>query len=196
MENLLELEIKFKEKRIETLARDIAQTENCIKGAFTFLDFYHAKSLLDKSLNKCMKQIEHTHNKKLYKLGINFKCNSNFCPDDIIFNLSDYNLTKKEKAILALGLDFKLPCFKPSFTQMFLPFEKLCKYLKYTSTNNVNFEKCCFALKTLVHNAYSSLKKTNTWFPFFKKSDLLLLKNLGSNKNCLQPGQGKRHCHS
>ena len=192
-ESLLNLEIKFKQKRIKTLSSDLNRTENCIKETLSWLDFCHIKVIIGKILNKYYIQIERIHNKKLYKLGINFKSSSSINPDDIIFNFSDYALTKREKAMLSLGLDFKLPCFRPNFTQMFLPFEKLCKYLKYSTNNSDTFEGCCIALRNLVHGTYLSSKNKNTWFPFFKKSDLLILKKLGENKNLIvcRPDKGK-----
>ena len=75
------------------------------------------------------------------KLGF---INPNFIThDQVIFNLFSYSLTDRGKMLLSLGLDFKLPFFKPNFIQFYLPMEKLAKFVKFSNNDSNTFLNFC-----------------------------------------------------
>ncbi len=112
------------------------------------------------------------HNNKLNELQIqqpNFRFIYN-----VIFNFSLYNLSKKEKFLLSIGIDFCHPCFKPIFSQFFLPFGQLSQCIKTVrdSSSFYTFRKLC---STVVYKSFHSLLNPNL-YPFLKTKDLLTLK--------------------
>ena len=129
------------------------------------------------------------HERKLLKLGVHLP---NFLnPKDVIFNLSSHVLSKREEFLLSLGLDFCLPNFKPSFTKFFLSFEVFFNTIRQLPSH-VDMESARQSVQAIAHKTYNSLKTTN-WFPFFKKSDFLVLKKLSSNRDLIicRPDKGK-----
>ncbi len=107
---------------------DSLQLELAFKQALSFLDCIYFKSKLHTYIRKFSDNVSAVHNNKLNRLLIQ-QPNFRFI-DNVIFNFSSYNLSKKEKILLSLGLDFCLPCFKPNFSQFFLPFEQLAQCIK------------------------------------------------------------------
>ena len=189
VDTLLDNEIKYKDKQFNSLCKSNCLHMTKLKNSISYLDFNHIKIVLEKAVNKCHNYVVATHTKKLRNLGISpFKF---MTPSDVIFNLSDYVLTDKEKSLLALGLDFKLPCFKPNFVQYFLPFEKLAKYIKLSNLEPKAFDYFRLSLKNLAYQTWFSLSKN--WFPFFNKDDFTILKKLAQNKNLVicKPDKGR-----
>ena len=190
---LLDTEINFKSKRIKLLSSKTEQLNKCLKSTLSFLTFNRAKVQIQTNLESFCNQVQNTHGRKLNYLGISpYKF---MTPNDVIFNFSDYKLTDKEKALLALGLDFKLPCFRPNFVQFFLSMEKLARSLKsLTQVNADNFEQCQLSLKNLSYSTWTSITSSSkNWFPFFKKEDLDIIKKLAKNNNIVicKPDKGK-----
>ena len=157
IETLLDNEIKYKDKHFKSVTNAHSLQMTNLKNSVSYLDFNHFKITLDKTVKNYSKTVMATHSRKLGKLGISpFRF---MTPDNVIFNLSDYTLSDKEKTLLALGLDFKLPCFKPNFVQYFLPFEKLAKYVKFNNLEPKNFEFFKLSLKNLAYKTWFSLSK-------------------------------------
>ena len=112
-------------------------------------------------------------------------------PKGVIFNFSDYNLSKKEEFLLSLGLDFCLPNYRPSFAKFFLPFELFFNSLQHLPSH-LSIETAQQSIQNIAHKAYSACKKTS-WFPFFKYSDYQILKRLSKIKDLVicRPDKGK-----
>ena len=132
--------------------------------------------------------VQGTHEKKLSKLGIGIP---NFSNDNkTVFNLSDYLLTKREEFLLSLGLDFGLPCFKPSYNQFYGSLESIfSRLLKLQLCNDVvNFRT---QMQVLAQKTYNNLK--TGWAPFFSRKDLDILKSLSKREGLVisKPDKGK-----
>jgi hypothetical protein len=187
---LLDIEINHKGKRTKTLNNDRASIDNDIKSILSYIDYNHTKCKLLKKLDIYKTKVERTHNSKLRKLGLDQP--KFLTPDDVIFNYSNHILTDKEKHLLTLGLDFKLPIFKPNFVQLFLPFEKFARSIQYSNSDKSIFPIFRKCLQGLIYKTFTA-SHTETWFPFFKKEDLNILKSLGKNKDIVicRPDKGK-----
>ena len=110
--------------------------------------------------------------------------------DQTISNFSSYQLSNKEKFLLSLGLDFCLPCSRPSYTRFFLAFEKLARSLSSFSVGS-SFTSFRRKASHLSHKTFTDRWGSN-WLPFINKGDLDLLKKLGDNKNIVvtKPDKG------
>ena len=161
---LLDIEINFKTKAINRLEKQVSVLSSTFYDLLSFIDGLYFKSLIQKNIRTFVSQTARIHERKLLKLGLHQP--KFMSPDGIIFNYSYYSLSKKEKVLLSLGLDFSLPNFKPSFSKFFLPFE-----LFFNSVSNlpshINLEAARQCIQSVAHKAFSSYKVT-TWFPFFK----------------------------
>ena len=121
-----------------------------------------------------------THERKLLKLGIHQP--KFISPKDVIFNYSDYTLSKREEFLLSLGLHFCLPNYKPKFAHFFLPFEILFRSIRHLPSH-INLELARQSIQNIAHRAFSRHKPT--WFPFLKKDDIQTLKKLSLNKSLI-----------
>ena len=114
------------------------------------------------------------HEKKLLKLGI---CLPKFMsPKDLIFNYSNYSLSKKEEFLLSLGLDFCLPNFRPNFSKFFVYFEIFYNTIRQMPSH-INLETARQSIQSVAHKAFTSYNNMS-WLPFLKKQDFDVLKQL------------------
>ena len=140
-------------------------------------------------MNRFVADTNRTHERKLLKLGIH---KPNFiAPSDVIFNFSNYVLSRKEELLLALGLDFCLPNYKPKYTDFFLAFEVFFHNIRQLPSH-INLEIARRSIQNLAHKTYSSLKHSN-WFPFLKYEDFQVLKKLSKRNDLVicRPDKGK-----
>lgn len=178
--DLLRLESKFKEKSIKRISSVLERHRSFFSSSVSSIDLIYFTTLIDRSLRSYVNSIKGVHEQKLKKLGISLP--SFVSPESVIFNYSDYVLTHREKFLLSFGLDFNLPFFKPNFSQYFLPFEKLFKSLFYEPCRGSGHY-----FKQLLHSvAYKSYFERHTPnYPFFKRSDLNILRALSRNDNLI-----------
>ena len=161
-----------------------------LNSTLSFTNFNHIIRILDKNMLNFSTNVNRVHSSKLKKLGI---LNPKFItPDQVIFNLSSYTLTDREKMLLSLGLDFKLPFFKPNFIQFYLPMEKLARFIKFSNDDSNTFLNFRKALQSLAQTTFNSLSKL-TAYPFLKYEDLTILKNLSLKKDLIicKPDKGR-----
>ena len=181
-------EINFKEKQSIRLESKFTQLEHSLKVPLSGLDLIYIKSKLSTYINQYTTNITAVHNRKLNKFGISQ-------PDfqfiyQVLFNFSSYTLSKKEKFLLSLGLDFCLPTSKPKYVNYYTSFEKLANSLSYYGDNHTFnlFRKDC---TYLAHKTFTNYWN-KSWFPFLKKEDLTILKSLGTNSDLVitKPDKG------
>ena len=118
---LLDIELNFKTKALKRIGLSVSSLCSSFYPALSLLDRLFIKSVIKQNISKYAMQVEKIHDRKLLKLGIHKP--KFICPKDVIFNFSDYVLSKREEFLLSLGIDFCLPNFKPSYTNFFLSFE-------------------------------------------------------------------------
>ena len=186
--DLLNLEINNKEKTLKKLKDKISQLDCSLKSSLSFLDIIYISTRLAKYIKTYTDRVVTIHNKKLSSFGIsqpNFKF-----VDRAISNFSSYELSKKEKFLLTLGLDYCLLCLKPSYFRFFSAFEKLAHSISNFSSCD-SFTSFRREVSHLAHKTFTSHWGKN-WLPFINKDDLDLLKKLGSNKNIIitRPDKG------
>ena len=188
-ETLLNMEINVKSKAINRLQPQVTSLSIDFFASLSFLDKIYIRSLLEKNISKYVADIKATHERKLLKLGV--RKSKFITPEDVIFNYSSYKLSKKEKFLLSLGLDFCLPNFSPKFPQFFLPFEMFFDNLKKLPSH-INLEKARQSIQNIAQDAFNSLK-TPHWFPFLKKDDFQTLKSLSKREDLVfcRPDKGK-----
>ena len=186
---LLDIEINFKNKAIKRLEQQVSSLSTSFYDSLSFIDGLYFKSLVRRNICTFVSETTRTHERKLLKLGLHQP--KFLSPEDVIFNYSDYTLSRKEKCLLSLGLDFSLPNFKPSFSKFFLPFELFFNNLSHLPAH-INLETARQSIQSIAHKAFSSYKET-TWFPFFKKFDFEILKKLSLRKDLVicRPDKGK-----
>ena len=104
---LLEKEIRFKQRATQRLKQAVSQLQNRLKCNVSFIDYVHLKQFVDNSVLKLHKNICNVHRRKFTKLGGSY--DPTFIdPSKCIYNLSNYTLSEREKFLLSLGLDFCL----------------------------------------------------------------------------------------
>ena len=185
---LLNLEINQKEKISSRLQSRVLELQNSLKNNLSFLEIIYIHSCLSRYINAYSDRINAIHQNKLSKFGVS-QPDFKFI-DQVVHNYSSYTLSKKEKFLLSLGLDFCLPTTRPKYVDFFLAFEKLANTLSFFSDHNAftSFRKEC---SHLAYKTYTSHWDKN-WFPFLNKKDIDILKELGNNKNVIvtKPDKG------
>ena len=154
------------------------------------LDGLYFRTLLRKSVGSFGSGVRITHQRKLLRLGIQQP--KFVSPADVIFNFSDYKLSKKEKFLLSLGLDFCLPNYKPNFASFFLPFELFFNNLR-NLPNHLNLEKALNVIQEVAHKTYSSIKRTRLLGTLFSSLKFQILRKLSKVKELVicRPDKGK-----
>ena len=188
-QSLLDIEINYKAQAIKRLCSLVSELSTSLFGSLSLLDGLYVKSILNKNIEKFVSDTTRIHERKLHKLGISQP--KFLSPKDVIFNYSDYRLSKREEFLLSLGMDFCLPNFKPSFSRFFLPFEIFFDKIRKLPSH-INVESTQQFIQRTAHKAFSSYKTPN-WFPFFKREDFLILKKLARMKDIIlcRPDKGK-----
>ena len=186
---LLDIEIKSKEKLIIKHKNTCNSLFNVIRDTVSFIDFIYAKSVLANSTNSYSENVQNTHSRKLERLGIQIPKFLN--SKSTVFNHSNYVLSKREQFLLSLGLDFCLPNFKPTFSSFYLPLELLFTRLRSLQLPG-DLPSLQRDIRNLAQNTFFS-KSTTNWLPFFRKDDCQLLKNLSNNPDIIitRPDKGR-----
>ena len=185
---LLDMEIICKQKIVNKLTEQANSLFTNVTSKLSLIDSFIFKFLFNKCMQEFVSLVQGTHEKKLSKLGIGIP---NFSNDNkTVFNLSDYLLTKREEFLLSLGLDFGLPCFKPSYNQFYGSLESIfSRLLKLQLCNDVVGLRT--QMQVLAQKTYNNLK--TGWAPFFSRKDLDVLKSLSKREELVisKPDKGK-----
>lgn len=187
--DLLEVEINSKRKLCESLCVVVASSLDAAKRVFSRLDYVHFESFVDASVAKYVNDIERVHERKLNFLNVQGPLFND--PEKVIINLSAYNLSSREKFLLALGLDFNLPVFNFNYFKYFLCIEKILLSVRKLQGFKVNFDVVCNKVRDVARSCFYS-KKTN-FHPFIQRDDLSILRKLGRNKDLVfcNPDKGR-----
>ena len=96
------------------------------------------------------------HEKKLKNLTKNFTLP--FTSDEVITNLSNYQLSDTERDLLKYGLSYAIPPRSINKTDIFTTFEKLNRYLCTELKNTEDTETLRAELPQLANSYYSKYK--------------------------------------
>ena len=163
---------RVKENEFKNLKDDLVRT-------LSVVDYTHLISLFTKSNDAILSKCQRVHKKKLYDLGY-FEKDVND-PDQVIHNLSSYQLTDTDKSLLAKGLNFALPPKKINFADYMTPFELLFRKVKDCDVEHHKLDILKVDLKRIAYasfNRYNFLRELNLSLPEFHA-----LKRLSSNKD-------------
>ena len=187
--SLLDMEIKHKSKCIQRLQTKVSELSDHFYSTLSVLDRIYCKNIIKENIDKYVSKVKRVHDRKLLKLGI--RKPRFMLPNDVIFNYSNYVLSKKEEFLLSLGLDFCLPNFKPNYTKLFLHFELMFNMIK-NLPHHIDLESTRRSVQAIAHKALNVCKYPS-WFPFFKKEDFSILKKLSERKDIVicSPDKGK-----
>ena len=121
-------------KKVEAkLNRHVNLVQNILSG----LDWLLVKRCIKLNVSKSSEKVVATHQKKLQRLTQNVSLP--FTADDVITNLSKYNLSDEEKSLLKNGLQYAIPPRDVLRSDIFTSFEMLNTYL----TSEIKFMPCC-----------------------------------------------------
>ena len=182
------MEISSKSKIISKLSHQYSTMYDSVLDNLSILDRIIFKFLFNKNIAQFVSTVQDIHQRKLLNLGITIpKFHNN---NNVIFNFSDHQLTNREELLLSFGLDFCLPCFKPSYCQFFGALESVFSRL-ISLKLPLNTEEFRSHLHVLAHKTFNNL--TTSWTPFFKKQDLDILRNLSKLDNIIisKPDKGR-----
>ena len=121
---LLRNELKSKRKSSDVLKEKLFDSYNNVKSVVSFLDFNHILHFIHKNVDKYVNKTSIVHAAKLYNLGVFYKPPT-VCNGNVITNLSNKPLSKREKWLLSLGLDHCLHPSKPPTFNFLLGIESL-----------------------------------------------------------------------
>ena len=174
---ILDNEIKNKRDLLKKCSVKLSSLNVKLKQSTSWLSFNHFVSYIGRTNEHHIARFRHTHNSKLFRLGLECEVEK-LDPERLIFNYSSRVLTKEEKEALAFGLKFAFPPNKLNFSNYFLSFEKLLKDLNAHSIYGKEEAGTIFK-SSLKHYALSYFYS----FDHFKSRDDTLSENLNILKN-------------
>ena len=189
---LLNIEIRSKHRLKSKIEKEKITLSDWLQSTLSFIDYLCFRHTIIRNVNRYISTVNSRQSNKLRNLGINNKI-APINPNKVIFNFSSRVLSFKEKSILALGLNFRLPIFKIDFKKYLLQFETLCLFLSKFDTYNSNFDHVVSQLKDLAHRFYYKFKPHKNSCPTFSKSDFKILKNLKDDNSIVicRPDKGQ-----
>ena len=171
---LLNHEILDKRRRICELETSRKKDRSLLDEKLSVIDRCIVGWAVNRSVGHYEKNIECNHERKLSHLGV-FNSLNPCDPESVVHNFSSIRLPTKIKTFLAFGLDFCLPIYNLDFYKYFLPIEKIAYVLsKEPCLGDINsfFHK----FKDLSYKYYYTFKSSKVFSPFFRPSDIKLLK--------------------
>ena len=124
----------------------------------SFIDLNHVCNLFLIGNDKAILKHKQIQNKKLNNLRVTTLESSSQDPDKVIYNFSDYKLTKSEKCVLCKGLEFAIPPKKLDYADFTLLFELLFRDIKNT---NLSIPQTKAAKSKFLETAISSFDSFN-----------------------------------
>ena len=181
---LLHLEIATKNRQINKSQKFLDQIKNKLQGSVSKLDFICLNNFVENSTAKITNRINEIHENKLKNLGISSQMYP-LDPNIVIFNFSNRTFTDKERNLLTLGLNFKLPIYRLSFFDYFLSFENLYSYLSKFSLYNPNNIPNIFknTLHNIAHKYFYKFKPNKVFCPYFTKQEINILRNIAKDQS-------------
>ena len=140
-----------------------------LKEKLFFIDFNFLLHFIHRSVSEYVKNVKCTHANKLFNLGVPFNIYS-YDINKVVRNFSDYPLSKKEKELLAYGLEHSISP-KISKVKYFTSFELMATRLCEEPLFNISRDDFLSRLKETAYdisNKFITRKK----FPYSQKKTL------------------------
>ena len=187
---ILRTQLHQYKKKLRDLQFEFDKLSAVFYSTVSYLDYYCFTARIARNVERLVKVKKCIQSKKLLTLGIDV--NSKHNPEDVIVNLTDISLTKQEKEVLTLGLDFCIPK-KINYIKHFLAFEKLIHKIKQFSPSITPMNQVINGISTIAHNSYNEISKLKTEFnSVFPSSAISVLKNLKERSSIIitKPDKG------
>ena len=189
---LLDYEIKAQTDKRCNILHDLSLHNSELRASVSSLDFSCLSSLLDSGVERKLVDVRLTHIRKLRNLGIDIT--KKVDPSKVIFNLSNRVLSKDEKDVLSLGLDFGLVPRKINFVKYFLSFEKLCCSLKNCALyGNETLDSIFNRISVIARDAYRISCRNKEGETPSNINNINVLSNLKQDNNIIimRPDKGR-----
>ena len=138
------------------LTKDLQESTKDVKTVVTGIEWLVLKKSILMNVKKKRILILKAHEKKLKNLSKNFTLP--FTSDEVITNLSNYQLSETERDLLKYGLSYAIPPRSINKTDIFTTFEKLNRYLCTELKNTEDTETLRAQLSQLANSYYSKYK--------------------------------------
>ena len=158
------------------LTKDLQESTKDVKSVVTRIEWLVLEKSILMNVKKKRTSIIKAHEKKLKNLSKNFTLP--FTSDEVITNLSNYQLSDTERDLLKYGLSYAIPPRSINKTDIFTTFEKLNRYLCTELKNTEDTEILRAELSQLANSYYSKYKPSTQTL---KKHGIL--KKLRGNKD-------------
>ena len=173
---LLRSALRKRNKEKRSIKNDLDNHVIEMRKLLTGFEWYTLYKSIQKNVEKKRTKIIETHEKKLVNLTHNKILP--FQHEDIITNLSSYQLTEEELGLLKFGLSHAIPPLKLNRTDIFMTFDMINRFLRDELVENGNVNAMKADLSHLANSYYSSYKPTKNTL---KKHGIL--KRLKNNRN-------------
>ena len=184
---LLLKEISEKERLVKTHDKKRLDIGFKLKDKFFFIDFNFVLHFIYKSISSYIKDVKCTHANKLFNLGVPFNVYG-YDVDKVVKNFSNYSLSKKEKEILAYGLEHNISA-KLSKIKYFTHFEMLTNILCEEPLFNITKDDFISRLKEIGYDVFRKCKKEKK-ISLFTEEDIGVLKFIrGKRKSTYYPSR-------
>ena len=135
------------------LTKDLQESTKDVKSVVTGIEWLALEKSILMNVKKKRTSIIKAHEKKLKNLSKNFTLP--FTSDEVITNLSNYQLSDTERDLLKYGLSYAIPPRSINKTDIFTTFEKLNPYLCTKLKNTEDTEMLRAELSQLANLCYS-----------------------------------------
>ena len=158
----------------------------------SFFDFKCIYVLCSSSVDKKIQNVRIIHGRKLRKLGIDTEQGVNL--DKVIFNFSNKILSKAEKEVLGLGLEFGLKPDKVNAISFFRNFENLCHRIKDCHIHdNFRVDNILNRISVIAQNSYRNFSSFVNNNKMYNSERIGILKKLKENDELVitRPDKGR-----
>ncbi|XP_057298046.1 uncharacterized protein LOC130628959 [Hydractinia symbiolongicarpus] len=177
---LLKSAIHKGEKERIKLGKDYVNHGQSLSDTLNSIDFYVLRKAAEKSVEKSIRKYIFTHEKKLRSLTKNVA--QPFTADEIVTNLSPYNLLDDESEILKNGLSFAIPPSILRETDVFVSLEMIYRFM-FSNLKDKNDDNLLKSSLSHIANSYyhdyrpsGEVIKKHGILKKLKKNNIVILK--------------------
>ena len=194
---LLEKEIRFKEKRIQRLSKELIQQHTDFKILVRRIDYIKYRLFIEETVSHLNLEWYKTHQKKFINLRTHSRSDEGLLdPDSVIINKLDYVLTNIEKLALSNGLKFSLPPSKLKSGSYLSSFELLYNDVTKSTFIGNDEDRVYFqeSLSELAYSTYFNFNMNRSSLLNIPRDQYKALVSLSKNKDiiitCPDKGSG------
>ena len=182
---LLREEINFKESSISELKDQLQSLKDELQLKMNVIDYTHIVSCSSQINDKCINTHRDIQDKKLCTLLEKGRVFQND-PDKVIHNLSNYELSSIEKAVLVKGLNYSINPGKLNYGDYCINFELLFRDIKNNANLSAyNLDQVKSKLKEAALSSYNEHNKSPNKYSNLSKEEFHALSILSKNETLI-----------